>query len=252
LGPLPAPEIPHYDVWARKDGRRSIVIQPRLDCNWFQAMENSVDGPHAYILHQEFLTHRAASVGSSNTTQGFTEGIAEWRYDPAPIGIMKTRVWKDGHAESHPLIFPNMLRQGNSTQIRVPIDDEHTWHIRIEFTPTEDGREVDQADEDVLVRYDEPYKMPADALHPGTHFDMLAQVAAQDFMAWETQGPIADRSKERLGTADWGVAAFRALTKAEIAKVQEGLDPMGVTRDPDQAIIDTNLSESLKQMSRRG
>src|SRR5439155_7811532 len=32
LGPLPAPEIPHYDVWARKDGRRSIVVQPRLDC----------------------------------------------------------------------------------------------------------------------------------------------------------------------------------------------------------------------------
>ena len=38
LGPAPAPEIPRYDVWVRKDGHRKIEILPQLDCNWFQAM----------------------------------------------------------------------------------------------------------------------------------------------------------------------------------------------------------------------
>ncbi len=54
LGPLPAPEIPKYDVWVRRDGQRKIVFHPRLDCNWFQAMENSVDqaSQHHPWLHR--------------------------------------------------------------------------------------------------------------------------------------------------------------------------------------------------------
>lgn len=250
LGPAPAPEIPKYDVWARRDGHRSIVIQPRLDCNWLQAMENSVDGPHAYILHQEFLRHHAHTT--RDTTRGFTEGIAEWRYELGPIGVMKTRVWKDGDSESHPLIFPNLLRQANGTQIRVPIDDEHTWHIRIEFTPSPDGAIVDQPDEEVPVTVEEPYKQPTGALHPEARFDMLLQVAAQDFMAWETQGPVADRTKERLASGDRGVVLFRELLRQEIEKVQRGLDPMNVIRDPDHGIISTNLDESLARMAALG
>ena len=35
LGPLPAPVIPKYDVWARQDGKRKVIIHPQLDCNWF-------------------------------------------------------------------------------------------------------------------------------------------------------------------------------------------------------------------------
>ncbi len=251
MGPPPIPVIPRYDVWARRDGFHSIVIQPILDCNWMQVMENSVDGPHAYILHQEFLRHHASTT-QSGSTRGFTEGIAEWRYDEVPIGIMKTRVWKSGRAESHPLIFPNILRQGNNTQIRVPIDNEHTWHIRVGFSPSEDGESVDQTDEEIPVKYDEPYKEPANALHPWTRFDMLREIAAQDFMAWETQGPIAPREHERLGTGDRGVVAFRQMLKQEIEKVQNGQDPIGVVRDPDHEIIDTGLAETLRSGSGSG
>ena len=46
MGPQPAPFIPKYDVWVRKDGIRKIFIQPQLDCNWVQPMENSVDPAH--------------------------------------------------------------------------------------------------------------------------------------------------------------------------------------------------------------
>src|SRR5437879_6149778 len=39
LGPEPAPIIQPYDLWVRKDGQRRVDVYPRLDCNWFQAME---------------------------------------------------------------------------------------------------------------------------------------------------------------------------------------------------------------------
>src|SRR6478672_11251600 len=42
MGPPPAPVIPHYDAWTRRDGTYRVQFQPQLDCNWVQAMENSV------------------------------------------------------------------------------------------------------------------------------------------------------------------------------------------------------------------
>src|SRR5438045_7751100 len=38
LGPLPAPALPKYDVWADDSGITKIDVYPRLDCTWLQAM----------------------------------------------------------------------------------------------------------------------------------------------------------------------------------------------------------------------
>jgi 5,5'-dehydrodivanillate O-demethylase len=95
------------------------------------------------------------------------------------------------------------------------------------------------------VEYLAPYKDPPDALHPVARFN-LGSVLAQDHMAWETQGPIADRMTEHLSYSDRGVALLRKLTTEQIARVQQGLDPMGVVRDPDHPMIDTNIDESTK------
>jgi hypothetical protein len=65
-------------------------------------------------------------------------------------------------------------------------------------------------------------------------------------MAWETQGPIADRTVEHLSYSDRGISMFRKLTREQIARVQQGLDPMGVVRDPDHPMIDTNIDESTR------
>ena len=133
------------------------------------------------------------------------------------------------------------------SSFRTSFANEHTWHIRVGFRPSENGEIVDQTDDEIPVRYDKPYKEPADALHPQARFDVLREVASQDFMAWETQGPIADREHERLGGPDHGVVAFRRMLKREIEKVQGGRDPMCVVRDPRHEIIDTGLTESLRR-----
>jgi 5,5'-dehydrodivanillate O-demethylase len=56
--------------------------------------------------------------------------------------------------------------------------------------------------------------------------------ASQDHMAWETQGPIADRAAEHLGEGDRGVIMYRKLLREQILAVQEGNDPIGTNRDP--------------------
>jgi hypothetical protein len=98
------------------------------------------------------------------------------------------------------------------------------------------------------VEYIKPYKNPPDALHPYTKFRM-DMVQAQDHMAWETQGPIADRTNERLTSSDRGVILLRGVMFRELKKVQQGHDPMGIVRDPaNNPFIDTHLLESIAQI----
>ena len=243
MGPLPAPVMTHYDSLFREDVHRYIVVHPVLDCNWFQAMENSVDPAHLQILHQ-WYPGKPGRVPES-TTRGFTDDVETFEFYHTGYGIMKKRTYKNGRVDEHPLIFPNILRQGASTQFRTPIDDTHTIHIHVFCKSAQDGDDMSDAF-DPPVTYMEPYKEPADGLHPFTHFKMH-HVIPQDHMAWETQGPIADRSIENLSFSDRGVAFLRKVAREEIAKVQRGEDPISVSRDPDHPIINTNLEDGMEQ-----
>lgn len=239
LGPQPAPAIPKYDVWARTDGWHWLRALPQLDCNWLQAMENSVDTAHLHILHQELVTD---GFKVESTTRGTIDNLIKFEVEEFGHGLLKRRFFKDGKVEEHPLLFPTVLRQANRTQIRVPIDDTHTWIVYVHFVP--DSAEPRPNKDDVPVYYRKPFKDPPGVRHPFTRF-RLDQVDAQDFMAWETQGPILDRTHERLAASDRGVVMYRDMLRREIKKVGQGLDPMNVFRDPNHAIIDTKLDESL-------
>ncbi len=243
LGPQPAPLIANFDIWFRADGHRKIFIQPQLDCNWFQAMENSMDPAHLQILHQN-TAGRGRAVEDS--TRGLTDDVDKFEFYEVSWGLMKRRVYKNGMIDEHPVIFPNVLRQGNVGQIRVPMDDTHTKVYFVRFFPSENGAIV--ANDEPPVEYIQPYKNPPAALHPYTRFRMDA-VQAQDHMAWETQGPICDRTRERLSSSDRGIIMLRETMMREMKKVRQGADPMGVVRDAAKnPLIDTHLMESIAQI----
>ena len=149
-----------------------------------------------------------------NVTRGFTDDVASFDFYEFEHGIMKHRVYTSGHADEHPLIFPNILRQANATQIRVPMDDTHTKIFFVRFFRNEDGR-IEDREAEPEVEYIAPYKDPPDQIHPFTRF-RLNEVQCQDHMAWETQGPIADRTTERLATSDRGVVMLRELMNREM------------------------------------
>jgi 5,5'-dehydrodivanillate O-demethylase len=53
-------------------------------------------------------------------------------------------------------------------------------------------------------------------------------------MAWETQGPVTNRTQEHLGASDEGIILFRKLLREQIEVVQKGGEPLGVVRDPEK------------------
>ena len=163
FGPQPAPVMPKYDVWARTDGWHWLRALPQLDCNWLQAMENSVDTAHLHILHQELVTD---GFKVESTTRGTIDNLVKFEVEEFDHGVIKRRVFKDGKVEEHPLLFPTVLRQANRTQIRVPIDDTHTWIVYVHFVP--DSAEPHANKDEVPVNYRKPFKNPlgrAPSLH---------------------------------------------------------------------------------------
>ena len=49
--------------------------------------------------------------------------------------------------------------------------------------------------------------------------------------AWVGQGPLSDRTKEHLATSDKGVILYHNLLLENVAKVEQGEDPMFTIRD---------------------
>lgn len=233
LGPLPAPLLPRWENFVRKDGTRSITVLPVHNCNWLQAQENSVDPVHTYWLHAHYLKQKGLDPRAQSYFGRPIEGYEfELCHEPTWTGIRKIRIYGGDKPEreiGHPAIFPNVLMnpQGEAlvTHIRAPIDDEHTYIIWQEFTPSADGSEVEQREEDIPVTYLE-HPLGADGEYDVTTFPN------QDLMAWETQGSIVDRSREMLGASDRGIVMWRRLLKEQIEAVQQGNEPVGLIRDP--------------------
>lgn len=245
FGPVPAPELPLYDVLARKDGTRTIWVYPVLDCNWLAAAENTVDPAHLQILHQD-CPGLVPDHPPVNTTRGYIDEIADYGFYANEYGIMKWRRYTNGEYEEHPAIFPLDLRVNKTMWIRTPIDDTHTMQYVVIFNPDASG--VEHGDDEVKVEYIPPYKEPEGAPYPRAKYNMYTpygQPLTQDSIMWETQGEITDRTTEHLSYSDRGVSLFRKLLRENMELVHQGKEPMGVIRDPNRGIIDTGLEASL-------
>ncbi len=230
LGPAPAPLLPRWDVLVWEHGKRWIVKESIIECNWLQPMENSVDPSHLFWLHGDtaHLAPRVKKYAEKHEFILFEFGIKKRRttLPLAPAGKLEI--------DEHPLLFPTVLRhvasyeegngQRHNLQIRVPVDDHHTQVFRVNFVPSD--TEKSPADAPVPFRFT--------ALKTAPRQYKMNMVSAQDSMAWETQGTLTDRSREHLGVGDEGIIALRKLLREQIDRVRQGLDPIGVIRDPAQ------------------
>ncbi|MBM2810278.1 MAG: Rieske protein [Chloroflexi bacterium] len=242
LGPQPAPLIPHWDVFEMENVARDIGATV-IPCNWLQCMENSLDPVHVEWLHQYFsdyvlerlgrpdLKRRAVRNGKRDESVLKHEKIGFTVFDH---GITKRRVLVGSTeadadwAVGHPAVFPNYLRAINAFQIRVPIDDSHTWHVWYTYYHQGPGVTVDR--NAPIPFYDVPAATLAADGQPEWPF--LDNNSGQDMSMWYTQGDIADREEEHLGYSDKGVIIYRNLLKENMEKVARGEDPMNVFRDP--------------------
>ena len=238
LGPAPAPLLPRWDVLVWEHGRRWIVKESIIDCNWLQPMENSVDPSHLFWLHGDTERYVPAvkTYAEKHEFIRFEYGIRKRRTTlPKATG-------SDPKVDDHPLLFPTILRHvapfnegsghRHNLQIRVPVDDHHTQVFRVNFLPMDSERSPEEA----------PVPMRYVALKTGPREYKMNMIPAQDSMAWETQGTRTDRTQEHLGVGDEGIIELRKLLREQIERVRQGLEPIGMIRDPAKnRLIDLNV-----------
>lgn len=230
LGPSPTPLLPRYDLYVADNALRDIG-RALIPCNWLQIMENSVDPTHVEWLHGHHL-HGMRTAQNLAAPTHYVKHHKKIGFELFRYGIIKRRVIEGGSetdddwAIGHPLIFPCTLRVGTQGQhrfqIRVPVDDTHTMHYWYScYQPAAGIQAPAQAE---IPLYGVPWR--------DSDGNFIADfVDGGDIMVWVTQGPIADRTKEMLVSADEGIALLRKLLFDQLDIVRHGDDPMGVIRD---------------------
>jgi 5,5'-dehydrodivanillate O-demethylase len=247
LGPQPVPLLPRWDILVWPGIREAFKVE--LPCNWLQCQENSLDPLHFQWLH----TYYGGWVMNRKRTQEERDeflasvsnrGAAHHKigFEITDYGVIKRRLvgneteadefWRIGH----PILFPNILRVGNSLQFRVPIDNTHTTHMVLFWKACKEGEEA-------LAPNLTPMEIK-DAYYPPTQEDAAYgrrlrddYVLGQDQTAWAAQGSVSDRTTERLGVSDVGIIMFRRLLDSNATIVEDGGEPINVHRTPEDIIV---------------
>ena len=141
LGPQPAPLLPRWAPLTWEEAVHDIAITV-LPCNWLQCQENSLDPVHTEWLHGHYGDWVREFLHVDNSGRhGGRCAHQKIRFRPFKYGIIKNRLVEgadethDDWVIGHPILFPNILLVGSperaTLQFRVPIDDEHTFHVSL-------------------------------------------------------------------------------------------------------------------------
>jgi 5,5'-dehydrodivanillate O-demethylase oxygenase subunit len=238
LGPKPAPLLPRWDrlVW---DNVYRVVGFIKIPCNWLQCMENTPDPVHTEYLHGHYFKDWMAKNGITDQrmlklADGFSTHFIKHDYEIGKYGIDRRWLLEGQSAEKDtwgvglPLVFPDIHCTSGSGRHtfgwRMPIDDYNTMEVFVRGFDPGPGVEIPKQDP-------VPY-VEVEMVDAAGNFTALNAITGQDVMAWVSQGPIVDRTRERLADSDRGVILYRKQLFEQLARVEAGLDPINTFRDP--------------------
>jgi 5,5'-dehydrodivanillate O-demethylase oxygenase subunit len=197
------------------------------NCNWFQRVENAIDGSHLAFVHS-----------GSEFGQHVSRDIPQFEVEETGWGMRMRSFRSPENIRINEFHFPSVLHIRapvlTGTVGRLPWPDLFNWYTPVDETHSvllsarwvgltgADARDFEErlppvryynpADEHELL-----FANPREADH------RVDPVAAQDYVAQLGQGAIADRINERLGKGDAGIVFARGLLRREMAKLEKGL-----------------------------
>ena len=248
-GEAPPFELPRKSVFERP-GALQFARLETWPCNWLQQVENSMDAVHVSFVHHW------GKVGSFGAVVAAT--IPELSYEETDAGIRQTAVRSAGSTRVSDWTFPNNNHISHPTlelsdpwvDVGVwmtPVDDEHTMRFLIYSIPSTDP-ETDARIREYFEKYSE-YN-PADHhddlfVHGKLPEDKLVQLtSAQDYVAAVGQGAIVDRTRERLGRSDMGIALLRRLYWREMEAIEQGVQGKAWKRLSQDAHMPRQVNEA--------
>ncbi len=254
------PELPQLDFSALP-ASHAFVSKKLQQCNWAQAVEGGLDTAHFSFLHANINHGKRAPLRAAAGANEPPE-VARYRW-LIEDGIPRFTILKHDaglvlcaarQADNHQLYwrltqflmpnhsmapnsFPGDNHHGNTW---VPIDDESCWIFCYAYNPdrplTDEERARYAAGSGIFAAVDEnyvpirnrnnAYLQDRDLQRQGS-FTGIQGISEQDAAVADSQGVIADRTRELLGQTDLGIVRFRQLMFAAEAQCRLGNPPMG-------------------------
>ncbi|HEY8693388.1 MAG TPA: Rieske 2Fe-2S domain-containing protein [Chloroflexota bacterium] len=222
LGEGEPPPFPRrYEL--EREGVSWVMVQV-WPCNWFQQVENSIDASHVSFVHREGLFGQVV-----------TEAPPKLECEETEFGIIQRAIRPGNNVRVSDWQFPNcnhvVVPRANDAHSggwvdlfnwKVPIDDDHTRTFIIRSVAAT-GESKHKLEEWATTRgnYD-PSEHHDELFRKYMPDDQANLIAAQDYIAQVAQGPIVDRSAERLGNTDAGIILLRKLFTRELEAIKAG------------------------------
>ena len=243
-------------AWAPTPDIRTSIVKMHVGCNWAQVLEGAIDSAHSSSLHSTDMVPAAvASAGatSSEWLRPSTDKAPRLQLQRTEFGFRYVAIRRPIADEStHDylritlfvapftvLIPPN--DRYNLSILNIPQDDTNTMFYFIAWSDKEGidqnewrrfcgaqvGIDLD-ANFHRIRTYANNYMQDRNVMKAGSHTGIVG-IPNQDIAMWETMGPIADRSHERLGASDVAIVQFRRIMVDAARKLREGGPAIGTS-----------------------
>jgi phthalate 4,5-dioxygenase oxygenase subunit len=247
----PAEEMPPFEppVFQPTPETRVSICKVVVNCNWAQILEGAIDSAHSSTLHASDMVPAevdSAKATDENWLRPSTDKAPRLEVQEADFGFRYVAIRRPiERAETHDYVrmtlfiapYTVLIPPNNRYRIallHVPMDDTHTAFHFIAFggdtAPDRDswrkfnalqvGIDVDETYRNTRTRMNN-YRQDREAMRNGS-WTGIPGIPNQDIVMWETMGPIADRSRDRLGTSDRAIIAFRRQMLKAAKQIQDG------------------------------
>ncbi len=256
MGPreLMPPEPPQLE-WARVPASHRLLTKRLQQSNWAQAVEGGIDSSHVSFLHRTLAPARPDGRALTRSDLMVRDTAPRFTVKQTDYGLL-IGARRDAGDDAYYwritqfllpwyTMIPGALEPGQplSGHAWVPIDDEHVWTFTITWHPDRPLTEAELAEMragyGIHCEVDEQY-VPIRNARNNYLVDRQAQktqsytgikgISEQDMAVQESMGPIVDRTREHLGTADTAIIAYRRLLLRLAKNLQQGQEPAAAHR----------------------
>jgi len=247
----PRETMPEFErpAFAPTESTQVSIVKVVVDCNWAQVLEGQIDSAHSSSLHSSDMRPakvNRAEAASTHWLRPSTDKSPRLQVERTDYGFHYAAIRRPiQNAGMHDyvrktvyiapfvcLIPPNNAY--NVTSVIVPQDDTHTaFHFLAwseednideeawrKFNVAQPGIDLDQDYRNRRMR-ENNYLQDRNAMKLGD-FTGIRGIPNQDIAMWESMGPIADRTQERLGASDLAVVEFRRLMVEAAHAMRDG------------------------------
>ena len=249
------PELPMVE-WALVPPENRYVSKKLQECNWAQSLEGAIDTAHFSYVHrvlspegtgkpvygdkrQQWIHEDGAPIFEVMDHEGGLVMGGARRADPGELYWRISQYLVPNHSLA-PGTFPG---EPYAAQSWVPVDDENCWIYTVtwrtdgpitdeEFERYESGRSVHaMVDENYVPLRNRGNEYMLDREAQRTRLFMgITGLSEQDAAIQDSQGRIADRSRETLTPSDAGIVQFRKLVLGLARDLQQGKEPPHASR----------------------